>query len=120
MKILYALVAAAILSLGVLHMATTFRLSSSPVAKVWFFGAGMAIALGGVMNLLNRQYGLAAFGLRAACIGTNLLMVCLAGFAGRVTGASAGVQFVILTVLTSALVLSVLRSASIDPQRPQS
>ncbi len=40
MKILYALFAAAILALGVLHMATTFRLSSSPVAKVWFFGAG--------------------------------------------------------------------------------
>ncbi len=69
MKILYALFAAAILALGVLHMATTFRLSSSPVAKVWFFGAGMALALAGVLNFLNRRYGLAAFGLRAACIG---------------------------------------------------
>jgi peptidoglycan/LPS O-acetylase OafA/YrhL len=48
MKILYAVFAAAILALGLLHMATTFRLSSSPVTKVWFFGAGMAIALHGV------------------------------------------------------------------------
>ena len=120
MKILYALFAAAILVLGALHMATTFRLSSSPVAKVWFFGTGMAVALSGVMNFLNRRYGLAAFGLRAACIGTNLLMVCFAGIAGRITGASGGEQAVMLTVLTSALVLSALRSASIDPQRPQS
>ena len=119
MKILYALFAAAILALGVLHMATTFRLSSSPVAKVWFFGAGMAIALGGVLNFLNRRYGLAAFGLRAACIGTNLLMVCFASIAGRVTGASVAEQVVMLTVLTSAFVLSALRSASIRPPAPR-
>ena len=118
MKILYALVATAILVLGVLHMSTTFWLSSSPVSKVWFFGAGMAIALGGVLNFLNRRYGLAAFGLRAACIGTNLLMVCFAVIAGRVGGASVAAQVVMLTLLTSALVLSALRSASIDPQRP--
>ncbi len=94
-------------------MATTFRLSSSPTAKVWFFGAGMAIALGGVLNLLNRRYGLAAFGLRAACIGTNVLMVCLVGVAGRVTGASAPQQAAMLTLLTSALILSAVPSASI-------
>ncbi len=119
MKILYALFAAAILALGVLHMATTFRLSSSPLAKLWFFGAGMAIALGGVLNFLNRQYGLAAFGLRAACIGTNLLLVCFLSIGGRVTGASVAGQVVMLTVLTSTLVLSALRSASIGPQPPR-
>jgi|ERR1700730_11511249 len=119
MKILYAVMAAAILALGVLHMATTFRLSSSPATKVWFFGAGMAIALGGVLNLLNRQYGLAAFGLRAACIGTNLLTVCFFSIAGRVTGASVAGQLIMLAGLTSALVLSALRSASIAPQPPR-
>jgi peptidoglycan/LPS O-acetylase OafA/YrhL len=117
-KILYALVSAAILALGVLHMATTFRLSSSAVFKVWFFGAGMAMALAGILNLLNRKYGLAAFGLRVVCIATNVLMICLAGVAGRVTDASAWEQVVMLTVLTSALVLSPLRSASISPQAP--
>ncbi|MGH9927865.1 MAG: hypothetical protein ACREA9_01420 [Pyrinomonadaceae bacterium] len=76
MKTLYALFAAVILALGLLHMATAFHLSSTPSAKVWFFGAGMAIALGGVLNFLNRRYGLAAFGLRAACIGANILMLC--------------------------------------------
>jgi len=101
-----------------LHMATTFRLSSTAVFKVWFFGAGMAIALTGALNLLNRRYGLSAFGLRVVCIGTNVLMVGLSGVAGRVTGASAAEQVVMLTVLISALILSALRSASISPQSP--
>jgi hypothetical protein len=97
-------------------MATTFRLSSSAAFKVWFFGAGMAMALAGALNLLNRKYGLDAFGLRVVCIGTNVLMICLAGIAGRVTGGSAAQQVVMLTVLTSALVLSALRSASLSPE----
>ena len=118
MKLLYALVSAAILALGVLHMATTFRLSSSAAFKVWFFGAGMTIALAGVLNFLNRRYGLAAFGLRVVCIVTNVLIICLAGVAGRVTGASLAEQIVMLTVMTSALILSALRSASIDPRLP--
>ena len=118
MKTLYALFAAAILALGLLHMATTFRLSSTPSAKVWFFRAGMAIALGGVLNFLNRRYGLAAFGLRAACIGANVLMVSFAAVAGRVTGAGAAEQVVMLTVLASALILSATRSASVSPQVP--
>jgi peptidoglycan/LPS O-acetylase OafA/YrhL len=118
-KTLYALLATAILALGVLHMATTFRLSSTPVAKVWFFGAGMAIAFGGVLNFLNRRYGLGAAGLRAACISANVLMVCFAVVAGRVTGASATERAVMLTVMTSALILSVVRSASIGTQAPR-
>ena len=119
MKTLYALSAAVILALGLLHMATTFRLSSTPSAKVWFFRAGMAIALGGVFNFLNRRYGLAAFGLRAASIGANVLMVSFAAVAGRVTGAGAAEQVVMLTLLTSALILSAMRSASVSPQVPR-
>ena len=118
MKIAYALVSIAILLLGVLHMATTFRLSSSPTSKVWFFGAGIALALAGILNLLNRRYGLDAFGVRAVCIGTNLVMVCFAIIAGRMTGASAAEQLVMLAVLISALVLSTLRSATFRPQTP--
>lgn len=119
-KILYTLVSVAILVLGVLHMATTFRLSSSAGFKVWFFGAGIAMALSGALNLLNRRYGLAAFGLRVVCIVTNVLMVCFAGVAGRVTGATAWEQVVMLTALSSALILSLLRSASISSQVPGS
>ncbi|MGH9460627.1 MAG: hypothetical protein ACRD1X_05390 [Vicinamibacteria bacterium] len=119
MRTLYALFAAVILALGLLHMGTTLRLSSTPSAKVWFFGAGMAIALGGVLNFLNRRYGLAAPGLRAACIGANVLMLCFGAVAGRVTGAGAAEQVVILTVLASALILSAMRSASVSTQVPR-
>ena len=116
MTILYFIISAAILVLGVLHMAMTFRLSSSAAFKVWFFGSGLAIALAGVLNLLNRRYGLAAFGVKLACIATNVAIICLAAVAGRVTGASPGEQLVMLAVLTSALILSALRSASISPE----
>ncbi len=74
------------------------------------------MALAGALNALNRRYGLASFGLRVVCIVTNLLMICFAAVAGRVTGASTWEQVVMLTILTSALVLSPLRSASISPQ----
>lgn len=94
-------------------MATTFRLSGTSVSKVWFFGAGIALVLDGVLNFLNRQYGRHALGVRVACIATNLLMLCFAGVAGRVTNASVAEQVVILFVLASTLVLSTGRSASI-------
>jgi hypothetical protein len=118
-KILYVLFSSAILALGVLHMATTFRLSSSSSAKLWFFSAGMALALDGLLNLLNRQYGLTARGLRVACIATNVVMLCFAGVAGRVTHATTAEWTVMLFVLTSALILSALPSASIGPQARQ-
>ncbi len=100
-------------------MATTFRLSGTPVTKIWFFAAGIAMVLAGVLNLLNRQYGLRAFGVRAACIATNVFMLCFAGVAGRVTNASAPEQIVMLSVLTSALILSTVRAASIGPEGSQ-
>jgi len=118
-KTLYAISAIVTLALGLLHMATTFSLSSTPSAKVWFFGAGIAIALGGVLNLLNRQYGQTAFGLRAACIAANVLMLCYAAIAGHVTGAGAAEQFVMLTLLSSALILSIMPSASVNTHAPQ-
>ncbi len=119
LKILYALFSAAVIAIGVLHMATTFRLSATPVAKIWFFAAGIALVLAGVLNLLNRQYGLRAFGVRAACIATNVFMLCFAGVAGRVTNASVAEQILMLSVLASALILSTVRSASISPEASQ-
>ena len=113
---LYALMAAAIVAVGCLHMVTTFRLSSAtPAGKVWFFGSGIAIALAGVLNLLNRRYGLAAPGLRAVCIGTNLMIAGLAGIAGGVTRASFTERVIMMAILVSTLILSAVRSASLSP-----
>jgi hypothetical protein len=111
---LYAVCAVAILALGILHMATTFRLSSfTPAGKVWFFGSGIALALMGILNLLNRSYGLVASGLRAACITCNIVLLFFAVVAGRLTGATVVEQVVLAGVLLSALILSAVRSASV-------
>ncbi len=121
MKRLYALLAALVVASGCLHMATTFWLSSvTPAGKVWFFGSGMAIALAGVLNLLNRRYGLAAAGLRAACIVTNLLFAVFAGVAGVLTGAGSMERLIMMALLVSVLILSALRSASLSssPSQP--
>jgi hypothetical protein len=112
MKILYALFAAAVVVVGLLHMATTFRLSASAAGKVWFFGAGIALVLAGVLNFLNLRYGFIAFGLRVACIATNLFMLGFAVVAGSITRASTAELIGLLGVLGLTLVLSALRSAS--------
>jgi len=119
MRALYAVSATAIFILGLLHMATTFRLSSTPTAKVWFFGTGIAIALCGLLNLLNRRYGLDAFGLRATCIASNVLMICFAVVAGQATGASIAERIGLLTLLGVALLLSTMRSPSGSAQSPR-
>ncbi len=116
MRRLYALLAGAILVLGCVHMGMTFRLASAtPAGKVWFFGSGLAIALAGAVNLLNRRYGLTAPGLRAVCIGTNVAMAGLTGIAGGLTKASFTARVVMMAVWVSTIILSAVRSASLSP-----
>ncbi len=113
MNRLYALLAAAVVALGCLHMVTTFRLSATtPAGKAWFFGSGIAMALAGALNLLNRRYGWAAPGLRAVCIGANVMMAAFAAVAGLVTRATFTERLIMMTLLVSVLVLSAVRSAS--------
>lgn len=120
MRRLYALLAGAIVVLGCVHMVTTFRLSSAtPAGKVWFFGSGIAIALAGALNLLNRRYGFTAPGLRAVCIGTNLVMAGLTGIAGGLTKAGFTARVIMAAVWVSTLVLSAVRSASLSPDPGQ-
>ena len=86
---LYAFVGWAIVALGGLHMLTTIRLSAStPAFRVWFFGAGLAMALAGALNLLHRAYGHSAAGLRIVCRVANILLTLFAAVAGALTGAS--------------------------------
>ncbi len=99
-------------------MATTFRLSGTPASKLWFFGAGISLVLAGVLNLLNRQYGLKAFGVKAACVLTNLFMLCFAGVAGRVTNASLAEMILMLTLLAGALILSLVPASSVCTENP--
>lgn len=112
---LYAFLGWAIVALGGLHMLATIRLSAStPAFRVWFFGAGLAIALGGAVNLLNRTYGESARGLRIVCRIANVLLTLLGAVAGPLTGASAPEYILIMSLLGGALVLSFSRS-SLNP-----
>ena len=112
---LYAFFGWAIVALGGLYMLATIRLSaSSPAFRVWFFGSGLAMALGGALNLLNRAYGRSAPGLRVVCWIANLLLTLLAAVAGALTGASLVEYVVIMSLLVGALLLSLSRS-SLNP-----
>lgn len=109
---LYAFVGWAVVALGGLHMLTTIRLSaSSPAFRVWFFGAGIAMALTGALNLLHRIYGTSAVGLRIVCRTANVLLTLFAVVAGAVTGASTAAYIVIVSLTGGALILSFVRSA---------
>lgn len=77
--------------LGTVHMATTFwAFDALSGAAVWFFGSGIAMALTGVLNLLNDTYGGVANGLRWTCIGTNVAMTAFAVVAGVASRATVG------------------------------
>ncbi len=109
---LYAFVGWAVIALGGLHMLTTIRLSAStPAFRVWFFGAGLAMALAGALNLLHRAYGSSAAGVRIVCWITNILLMLYAAVAGALTGAGLAEYIVIVSLVGGALILSLIRSA---------
>lgn len=108
---LYAFVGWAIVALGGLHMLTTFRLAAStPAFRVWFFGAGLAMAFAGALNLLHRAYGSSAAGLRIVCRTANVLLTLFATVAGAVTGAGRVEYFMIVSLVGAALILSFIPS----------
>ena len=118
---LYAILGWAIVGLGGLHMLATVRLvASTPAFRVWFFGAGLAIALGGALNLLHRAYGSSARGLRIVCRLANISLVGLGSVAGAVTRAGLVEYIVILGLLGGALFLSCNRSSLNSPHESHS
>lgn len=112
----YAFVGWAIVALGGLHMLATIRLSAStPAFRVWFFGSGLAMALGGALHLLNRVYGRTASGVRVVCWIANLFLTLLGAVAGALTRASVVEYVVIMSLLGGALILSFSRSSLKGP-----
>jgi len=111
-NILYAVVGWCIVGLGSLHMLSTLQLlSSTPVFRLWFFGAGMAMALVGAVNLLHRAYGHSALGIRIVCSVANTLLLCFAIVAGALTTSSLVERAVIVALIGAALLLSFVPSA---------
>ena len=108
----YAFFGGTIVALGGLHMLATFRLSAStPAFRLWFFGSGLAMALVGALNLLQRSYGHSAVGLRIVCRAANILLTGFAVAAGAFTGASTAEYIVIVSLVGGALILSFVPSA---------
>lgn len=112
---LYAFIGWAIVALGGLHMLATIRLSAStPAFRVWFFGSGLAMALGGALNLLHRAYGRSASGLRIVCWMANTVLTLLSAVAGAFTGATVAEYILVMGLLGGACILSLTRS-SLNP-----
>lgn len=109
---LYAFVGWAIVALGGLHMLTTTRLSAStPAFRVWFFGAGLAMALAGALNFLHRAYGSSAAGVSIVCWTANIFLTFFAAVAGAITGAGMAEYVLIVGLVGTALILSFIPAA---------
>ena len=120
LSIFYAVVGWGIVVLGSLHMISTLRLlNSTPVFRLWFFGAGMAMALVGALNLLHRAYGRSALGLRLVCSVANILLLCFAVIAGALTTSSLVERTLVVGLIGSALILSFIPSAWNGGMQPQ-
>ena len=115
LSLAYAILAWLLAAIGVLHLATTWQLSSSTAfTRVWFFGSGIAMVQAAALNLLNRSYGHSAAGLRWATRGFNVLLLAFAAVAGTVSGATVVEFIALLGVLAGLLVLSLMPAASAD------
>src|SRR5262245_14973437 len=89
MRHVYLALSLGIVALGLVHIAATPRLFTSLTpGAVWFASGGLAIILTGTLNLLRREYGQSAFGLRIASGIANIVMAIFALLAGYVTRAS--------------------------------
>lgn len=109
---IYAALAWLIAAIAVLHMATTWQLASATAfTKVWFFGAGVAMAQAAALNLLHRLHGRSTPSLAWVTRGCNALMLAFAAVAGVVTNASTAEMVVMLGTLAGLLVLSFTNSA---------
>lgn len=69
----------ALVALGLVHIAATSILFTSlSGAALWFASGGIAMSLGGLLNVLQRLYARLAPGLSPACVAGNLAMTALA------------------------------------------
>ena len=111
MRRMYGILPWGMVALGVLHMAATWRVSSTLTASaLWFFSAGIVWVLTGSLNLLNRAYGADAPGLGWFCRGTNVFILCFTALSGVVTNASASGLAIVVGLVGAVTILSWMRS----------
>ncbi len=72
-------IAWSLIVLGVVHIAATWIFFSRVSgAALWFASGGIAMSLGGALNVLQRLYAAQAPGVGPACMAGNLAMTALA------------------------------------------
>ncbi len=109
---LYAVLSWLLVALGVFHMVSAFSIYAAlTMPALWFFGGGIVIVMGAMLNLLNRAYGQTARGLRIATIVTNFTVGCFAAAGGILSGAGVLALVVVLGLYVVITVLSATRSA---------
>ena len=112
MRTAYAVIGWMIVGLGVAHIAATPHYFAEITSRtVWFVSGGLALALAGALNLVNRAYGANAHGLRRLACGANVVMVAFGAFAGTVDRAAAWQFALVLGLFVSAAALSCSRMA---------
>jgi hypothetical protein len=81
-------IAWSLIVLGVVHIAATWILFARiSGAALWFASGGIAMSLGGALNVLQRLYAAQAPGVWPACMAGNLAMTALAGTFVALAGA---------------------------------
>jgi hypothetical protein len=106
-------IAWSLIVLGIVHVAATWiffpRVSG---AALWFASGGIAMSLGGALNVLQRLYAARAPGVSPACLAGNLALTALAGTFVALAGARVvrEPQFLLLLGLLLATTALSIRS----------
>lgn len=118
---LHLAIAWSLVVLGVVHVAATWIFFPRPSgAALWFASGGIAMSLGGALNVLQRLYAGQAPGVRPACLAGNLAMTALAAAFVALAGARVArePQFLLLLGLllaTTALSMRRIHHGSSPP-----
>lgn len=91
---------------------TASRFDRLTSGALWFFSAGVLIALVATLNLLNRTYGGGAPGLRRVCVAANVINLGLAIAGGAVGDARFTQWVIVLAIVVPLTVLSAMPRVS--------
>ena len=114
-------IAWSLIVLGVVHIgATWIFFSRVSGAALWFASGGIAMSLGGALNVLQRLYVAQAPGVWPACMAGNLAMTALAGTFVALAGARVvrEPQFLLLLGLLLATTVLSIRGYRQEPRHP--